>query len=221
MIKALIFDFDGLMVDTETARFQAWSEVFRRCGSDITVDEWRALASEGFDFEPCDELERRLGHGIDRTEVTELRRRISKPITDTKPLLPGVDDYIQSARRIGLGLAVASNSPRGWVSGHLERLGVDSGFDAVLCGDDVERGKPAPDIYLAAMSVLGVAAHEALAFEDSPVGLKSARAAGLTCVAVPNELTKCLDLSDAHLVMETLSEMSLEEVLEKLDLGSR
>jgi len=219
VIKALLFDFDGLMVDTETARFQAWSETYGRCGSGISLDEWRALASEGFDFDPCDELERRLGRSIDRAKVVELRRSISKPITDRKPLLPGVHDYIQSAQAAGLRLGVASNSPRGWVSGHLARLCVDGCFNAVLCGDDVERGKPAPDIYLATMDALKVTADEALAFEDSPVGLKAARAAGLTCVAVPNEITRHLDLGDAHLVMETLSEMSLGDVLDTLGLS--
>jgi HAD superfamily hydrolase (TIGR01509 family) len=218
VIKALIFDFDGLMVDTETPRFEAWRKTYQRFGADISKQAWCALTASAPHFDPCEELERRLGNPVDRAEAVEIRRRISKPITDGKPLLEGVADWIGSAEEAGLTLGVATNSPRSWVDGHLERLGVRDRFHEVRCGEDVEAGKPAPDVYLAALDALAAEPQEALALEDSAVGLRAARAAGIACVAVPNGMTRHLDLSEADLVLGSLTDMSLSEVLEGLGL---
>ncbi len=220
VIRALIFDFDGLMVDTETPRFKAWQAAFQFYGNDITLEEWLELAAHALDFDPCEELERRLGRPVDRSETVALRRSIGKPITDRKPLLPGVASYIESALARGWVLAVASNSSRQWVEGHLERLAVRSRFSAVRTGDDVAHGKPAPDVYLAALDALQVTAPETLALEDSPVGIRAARAAGLTCLGVPNDMTRHLNLTGAHLVLESLADTPLDEALSRLGFES-
>jgi beta-phosphoglucomutase-like phosphatase (HAD superfamily) len=103
------------------------------------------------------------------------------------------------------------------VSGHLDRLGILGRFDCVRCRDDVNNAKPAPDLYLAVLECLNVRATEALAIEDSPNGVIAAKGAGMRCVAIPNSITATLDLSAADLILRSLSEVSLPELLERLE----
>ena len=102
-------------------------------------------------------------------------------------------------------LAVASSSERDWVDTHLERSGMRRHFGVIRCADDVSRVKPDPDLYLVAIEVLGVASGEAVAFEDSPNGVRAARAAGLRVVAVPGPMTRDQDFSDAQLCLPSLA----------------
>lgn len=125
----------------------------------------------------------------------------------------GVREYVADAKRLGLRLAVASSSSRAWVLGHLERLRLDSDWDAVRARDDVARTKPAPDVYLSAVAALGVAPEEAVALEDSANGIAAAKDAGLLCVVVPNALTAGVDLSRADLRLNSLAETPLEPLL--------
>ena len=127
--------------------------------------------------------------------------------------LPGVASLISDAKRHGFLLGVASSSPRAWVVGYLERLGLYDSFDAIRCGDDVEHAKPAPDVYLALLSALGLRAEEAVAFEDSAHGAASAKAAGLFCVVVPNRVTRHLRSDTADLHAESLESVSTEQLI--------
>ena len=123
---------------------------------------------------------------------------------------------MDEARRLGLGLGVASSSDRRWVEGHLERLGLHAHFDVIRCADDVPRVKPDPALYRAVLDAMGVRPEEAVALEDSPNGVLAAKRAGLACVAVPNPLTARLDLSAADLRVASLAELSLPELLTRL-----
>jgi beta-phosphoglucomutase-like phosphatase (HAD superfamily) len=123
------------------------------------------------------------------------------------------DDYVEEADRRKLKLAVASSSGRRWVVGHLERLGVAHRFDAIKTADDVERVKPAPDLYLAAVAALGLKPYEAIALEDAPNGLHAAKRAGLFCVAIPNALTGRLPLDHADLRLVSLAHTPLDALL--------
>jgi HAD superfamily hydrolase (TIGR01509 family) len=134
-------------------------------------------------------------------------------LIEAESILPGVDEYLREAGRLGLRIGLASSSSRDWVVGHLGRLGLDGSCHFVRCWDDVELAKPAPDLYLAVLDDLQVAAPEAIALEDSPNGVAAAKAAGLWCVAVPNELTAELDLSSADLRLSSLAEMPLQQLL--------
>jgi HAD superfamily hydrolase (TIGR01509 family) len=133
-----------------------------------------------------------------------------------KPLLPGVADLARAAQAQGMKVGVASSSSRDWVHGHLERLGILDLFDCLCSRDDVERVKPAPDLYLAVLGCLGVGAGEAVALEDSPNGIRSAKLAGLRCVAIPNPITAGLDLSEADLELSSLADVTLPELLNRL-----
>ena len=214
MIKGLIFDFDGLILDTETPIFQAWQEIFERHGCTLTFETWADCIGRAQDaFDPCDHLETCLGHPIDRKCVRFEEEQRETQLILNQPVLPGVREMIVTAKELGLKLGVASSSQRDWVIGHLTRLGLIDQFDGFRCADDVERAKPAPDLYLAVLEALSLQSDQAIAFEDSPNGVRAAKRAGLFCVAVPNALTKALPLDHADLTLASLEDVTLEELL--------
>jgi HAD superfamily hydrolase (TIGR01509 family) len=131
-------------------------------------------------------------------------------------VLPGVVERIDEAKAMGLKLGVASSSTVDWVRGHLVRLGIFDRFDCVRCRDDVANAKPEPDLYLAVLECLGVDASEALAIEDSPNGVLAAKRAGMRSVAIPNSITARLDLGQADVLLGSLAEVTLAELLRKL-----
>ena len=216
MIHALVFDFDGLILETETPAYQSWAEIYREHGHEIPMDLWHAYIGSDRGFDPAGHLAALVGEGFDR-DATQVRRNLRKTeLTAALDVMAGVRDYVADAKRLGLRLAVASSSSRAWVLGHLERLHLHAEWDAVRTRDDVVRTKPAPDLYLAAVETLGVAPGEAVAFEDSANGIAAAKAAGLRCVAVPNALTAGMDLSQADLQLDSLAGTPLAELLVRL-----
>ena len=124
MIKAIIFDFDGLILDTESPIFQSWQEVYRERGCELGLEEWAANIGTEDTFDPVTHLEGILGESLDAAAIRSVRKpREAAPI-EAEPILPGVERYIADAKRLGLKLGVASNSSHDWVTGHLERLGL-------------------------------------------------------------------------------------------------
>jgi HAD superfamily hydrolase (TIGR01509 family) len=218
-MRALIFDFDGLMVETESPEYVAWQEVYRQHGQDLPLEVWAECVGRpsGW-FDPLAHLEGLLGEPVRRVQVLARQRERVDQVVHSQPLLPGVADYLRDAAALGLGLAVASSSSRAWVTGHLTRLSVDTCWACIRCREDVERGKPDPDLYLAALAGLGVAAEDAIAFEDSPNGVLAAKSAGLRCVIVPNPLTASLTFSPADLRLESLAQLPLADLLRRLEL---
>ena len=216
MIRALVFDFDGLILETEMPALQSWQEIYREHGYDVPMDRWHSYIGSDRGFAPVDYLAALVGEGLDRV-ATQQRRDVRKlELIEALDVMVGVRQYVDDAKRLGLGLAIASSSSRDWVLGHLERLRILALWDAVLCRDDVARTKPAPDLYRAAVVALGVEPSEAVAFEDSPNGIAAAKDAGLRCVAVPNALTAGMDLSRADVLVVSLEEMPLERLLDVL-----
>jgi HAD superfamily hydrolase (TIGR01509 family) len=217
MIRAIIFDFDGLILDTEEPIYRSWLEVYEAHGQPLPFERWvQIVGSTTATFHPQQHLEERLGRPLSQ-EVVDRRIGRRTELVLAQPLLPGVVQHLDAARSAGLKLGVASSSTRDWVSGHLDRLGILGRFDCVRCRDDVTNAKPAPDLYVAVLECLGVSASEAFAIEDSPNGVIAARRAGLRCVAIPNTITASLDLSHADLVLRSLSEVTLPELLQRLD----
>jgi HAD superfamily hydrolase (TIGR01509 family) len=217
MFRALVFDFDGLILDTEEPVYRSWLEVYEAHGEVLPFERWvQIVGSTTAEFHPQHHLEERLGRPLAQDV---LERRISRraELVLAQQLLPGIVQHIDAAKSLGLKLGVASSSTRDWVSGHLDRLGILARFDCVRCRDDVNNAKPAPDLYLAVLECLNVSASEALAIEDSPNGVVAAKAAGMRCVAIPNSITASLDLSSADLILRSLSEVTLEELLERLE----
>lgn len=216
LIRALIFDFDGLILDTEEPIYRSWAEVYEAHDVPLPFEQWiKTVGSNNQEFHPQRHLEEVLGRPLTQEEVDRrIARRVELVLA--MPLLPGVADLARAAQAQGMKVGVASSSSRDWVRGHLERLGIIDPFDCVCSRDDVERVKPEPDLYLAALACLGLNADEAVALEDSPNGIRSAKRAGLRCVAIPNPITAGLDLSEADLKLGSLAEVTLQELLNRL-----
>ena len=212
MVRALVFDFDGLILDTEVPVYQAWAEVYQQHGQELSLDFWKTIVGHGMSsFDAMAELERRLGRTLDRQAVRTAHRRRQLDLVNALPIAPGVLAWRDEATLRGAALGLASNSTRAWVVGHLERLGLD-GWQCICCAEDVGVAKPAADIYVAVLRCLGVNPGEAIALEDSAAGVQSAKAAGLYVVAVPSTLTADHDLSGADLVLPSLADATFSEV---------
>jgi HAD superfamily hydrolase (TIGR01509 family) len=215
--EALVFDFDGLILDTELPALRAWQEVYEQHGVALDEDIWcRFIGTGSSIFDLYAYLEELIGQPVERDAILPRRRERMLELLAVETIRPGVEAWLDEADRRRLGLAVASSSPRDWVEEHLARLGLRERFGPVFGRDDVGVPKPAPDLYVAATGALGVAPERALAIEDSPRGAESARLAGLYCVAVPNQITRRLTFDHADLVVDSLAVTNLAEVERRL-----
>jgi HAD superfamily hydrolase (TIGR01509 family) len=214
-IRGLLFDFDGLLVDTETPSRLVWEELYREHGHELPQDQWATLVGTiGAPFDPFGHLEELVGEDLDEEALTTRRQARELELIDLEDLRPGVEEYFAEAERLGLKTAVVSSSDDDWIERHLGRLGQLEGLDTIVAANgDTQRAKPRPDLYLEALDRLGLTPPEGIAFEDSPNGVTAAKAAGLVCVAVPNPITATLALDDADLVVESLAQVPLTELL--------
>ena len=221
MIKALIFDFDGLILDTETPEFYTWQNIYRENGFELPHDEWGKIIG-GYGLSNFDAAEHLSLLSQGRLDSVSLRARHtleSSALIRAQPILPGVLDYIHEAKRLNLKLAIASSSHHAWVDSHARRLGIFGHFDAVVCADDVGVGrtKPNPDLFLLALNQLQVQKDAAIVFEDSPNGVKAANRAGIFVVAVPNPVTSMLLIEGANLILKSLADLHLPDLLNKVE----
>jgi HAD superfamily hydrolase (TIGR01509 family) len=210
--RALIFDFDGLIVDSESPGFQAWSEVYAMHGCSLPFDKYSACIGTIGGFDLHGYLEEQSGRSFDRVDLEQACNTRWLELMTTQPVLPGIAACVLSAKNRGLKLAIASSSTRKWVTRNLQKFGLFNAFDAICTSDDVTAVKPDPALYLLALERLGVRAEEAIAFEDSPNGILAAKRAGIFCVAVPNPLTKDLPLELADRRLHSLEEFDLDNV---------
>jgi beta-phosphoglucomutase-like phosphatase (HAD superfamily) len=215
-IRALVFDFDGLIADTEGPEYQAWSEAWAGFGHELTLDLWCAGIGTVDAYDPLEELAARVGDGFDRDATNDRRRVRQRELLVGLTPLPGVLDHLAAATHLGLPIAIASSSEIDWILPNLEALGLASTFAHLSVYDGTCPAKPAPDLYIKACQALGVDAREALAYEDSPNGIAAAKAAGMRCVAVPHDLTRHLDLSAADVVVDSLAGIKLADLLAQL-----
>src|ERR1700694_2862350 len=216
LIHAIVFDFDGLILDTEEPIYQSWLEVYQAHGEALPFERWvQTVGSTNAGFHPQHHLEERLGRSLPK-EVLDRRIGRRTEMILAQKVLPGVARHLEEAKTMGLKLGVASSSTSDWVRGHLERLGILDRFDCMRCRDDVAHAKPEPDLYLAVLDCLGVDAQAAFAIEDSPNGVLAAKRAGLRCVAIPNPITARLDLSQADLVLDSLADVTLPDLLARM-----
>lgn len=219
-IKALLFDFDGLILDTETPDYQVWQNIYREHGFELPHEEWGKIIG-GYGISTFDAAEHLSFLSQGQLDSVALRGRHhleSEALTLAQTILPGVMDTLRAAKRLGLKLAIGSSSPHSWVDTHAKRLGIFDFFDQVICADDVGVGrtKPNPDLFLLTLERLKVRANEAIVFEDSPNGVKAARSAGIFVVAVPNAVTSLLSIENANLTLSSLADLSLVDLLDKV-----
>ncbi|MBL8089314.1 MAG: HAD family phosphatase [Anaerolineales bacterium] len=219
MLKALIFDFDGLILDTETPEVTVWQNIYKEYGFELPVEEWaKTVGGYGIStFNAAEHLALLSAGKIDSVSSNLRYRRESDAIIHASSILPGVLDLIHYAKSNGLKVAIGSSSPHSWVDSHTQRLGIYDLFDFIICQDDVEKGrtKPHPDIYLKALDKLQVRANEAIVFEDSPNGVLASRRAGIFVVAVPNGLTSQMSVQ-GDLTVSSLAELTLQDLMAKL-----
>jgi HAD superfamily hydrolase (TIGR01509 family) len=218
-IRALVFDFDGVVADTEGPEYEAWRATWEEYGHELALDEWvQCIGTNDADgWHPLTELGRRVGEGFDPDEANRRRQARHHPVIralDTP--LPGVAELLAEARHAGLRTAIASSSGDDWVPVLLAQLDLAHHFEHLSLFDGTCPAKPAPDLYLRACAALEVAPAEAIAIEDSPNGVAAAKAAGLWCVAVPHAITRALDVSAADLVLDTLDGVRLGQLQAQL-----
>jgi HAD superfamily hydrolase (TIGR01509 family) len=217
-IRALLFDFDGLLIDTESPSRLGWEELYREHGRELPLDRWATnVGTLDEPFDPMLHLEELIGSALDRDALDTWRRERESVLIELEALRPGVEDYLEEAKRRRLLTAVVSSSSRAWIDPSLIRLSRLDSWDAIVTADgDAARAKPRPDLYLEALDRLSVRAGEAIAFEDSPNGVQAARAAGIFCVAVPNPITTTLAFDQADLVVDSLADLPLSDLLARL-----
>jgi HAD superfamily hydrolase (TIGR01509 family) len=215
VIGGLLFDFDGLLVDTEGPRFRAWRDVYAEHGHEFELDLWiQNVGTLDEPFDPAGRLVELTGLPLDAAELDARRRELELELVAAEELRDGVGPLIEEAERRGIAVAIVSSASGRWVRSHLERLGLEQVWGTIVCADgDLERAKPAPHLYLEALEALELRADEAIAFEDSLHGVRAAKAAGIFTVAVPNLVTAGLALGEADLVVDSLADVSLDALL--------
>jgi HAD superfamily hydrolase (TIGR01509 family) len=219
-VRAFLFDFDGLILDTELASRAGWQLLYREHGHELPTDLWATLVGTTHaPWDPMTHLEELVGGPLERKALNERRYAHEIALIEAEELRPGIAEYLAAARQHGLKRAIVSSSTRRWVDMHLERLEEATGWDAICTADrDPARAKPRPVLYLEALDRLGVEAGEAVAFEDSPNGVLAAKAAGVFCVAVPNEVTRELGLEEAgaDILLDSLADLPPETLFSRL-----
>ena len=219
MIQALIFDFDGLIFDSETPDFISWQETYADFGVELSRDVWNQYIGTTA-FNPYLHLEELVGRPLDRQAVWARRKARDNELLAAQTILPGVEAYLAEARQLGLKIGLASSSNHSWVDAHLQRLGLFEQFEVIFCSDDVEDvGKPDPAVYLAAIAALQIEPNQGLALEDSPNGVTAAKGAGLYCTAVPNQMTRDLNLDHADYHLNALTDMPLTQLITEVMNG--
>lgn len=214
-IRAVIFDFDGLIVDTESVGYLTWKEIFDAHGHHLPVERYAQVIGTDFNtsYDPRRDLEELTSLVFDWEAMEVQRRARETELRSTLSILPGVVDRLTEARNLNLRTAVASSSPRSWVGPWLEQLALRDHFHHVTTVDDTGKVKPDPSLFLHAAENLGVGAHEVVIFEDSLNGLRAATAAGMRCIVAPGPMTRHLDFAGALRRVESLMDVALVELI--------
>ena len=204
-MRALVFDFDGLILDTETSVYEAWRATYADHGHELPLELWHsAIGTDGSSYDPLEHLRDLVDTPLDVEALQSRRRTIRDSMLAELSVMPGVEACLDHARQRGMRIGIASSSPLDWVAPHLERLELLEFFETIVTRDRVPSAKPAPDLYLRAVEELGVAPRDAIALEDSPNGVAAAKSAGLYCVAVPGPMTRGLSFDQADAVVPSL-----------------
>lgn len=211
MTRALVFDYDGLIVDSETPEFLCWQAAFAEQGQRLDLQDWIHVVGGAAIVDMSVELERRTGRRLDWAPIHARRLELHQRLFEGQDLLPGVRALFEQGAAQGWAIGVASNSSVGWVQRGLDRFGLRRYVGALRGRDTAARPKPHPDPYAEVLAELGADPAFSFGFEDSAPGVASAKAAGLTVVAVPNALTRHQDLSQAHHVLASLEQFALPE----------
>jgi HAD superfamily hydrolase (TIGR01509 family) len=216
---AVIFDFDGVILDSETSEFESHRRVYAQCGVTLTREEWCTQIgtwSEGLADRWHAALCRRSDRAMDRETFEREQRRICREILPREPMR-GIAGLLAELAAAGVRCGIASSGPSNWVAPAIAELGLAPLFDTIVTGDDVTRRKPAPDAYLEAVRRIGAPPSRSIAIEDSGPGVAAARAAGLKVVVIPHWLTHTHDLAGADLRAAHAGELTLARLARLLE----
>ncbi|QYR22294.1 HAD family hydrolase [Paenibacillus sp. sptzw28] len=221
MIEAVVFDFDGLIRDSETFEFYSFQELLTEYGIELPLELYSARIGGHYNsFDPYEHLQQSLGKVLDRELLRKQRRDKYDKLIINQKARPGVQQYLEDAENLGLKIGLASSAPREWVLTNLEELELMSYFACIRTHEDAIKVKPDPELYLQVLDYFGVKPVNAIGFEDSPNGAKAAKDAGMLCVIVPNELTKNLPFDNYDLRLNSMLEMNLSSVISLLSQDS-
>jgi HAD superfamily hydrolase (TIGR01509 family) len=223
-LDAVVFDFDGLILDTEWAIYESAVAAFGAHGHSLPIEAWSTIIGTNGDDDSTwwDTVCAAAGvTGFDLADFEVVYEAQDRSSRDSLPALPGVVDLVEALVTAGVPLGVASSSSRAWLDRHLGRLGLAEHFGTLVGADLVGGvGKPAPDVYLRACADLGADPACSVALEDSAHGATAAKAAGMAVVAVPSRITIHNDFSHADLVVGALTELDVEQLVALLPAGS-
>jgi HAD superfamily hydrolase (TIGR01509 family) len=209
---AIIFDLDGTLIDTETPDFEACKTLFTEYGAILTVEHWADLIvghMDGYDY-LFEELIRQGNNGVAKTDLWKRHRQLWTEFLLSTQLMPGVDSLLPKLQTLGFRMAVATASDRKWAVRWLSHFDLLPYFPVVASSDDIIHNKPAPDVYLFAAAKLKVQPDRCLVFEDSVAGVRAAKGAGMTVIAVPSQVTKSLNFSQSDGIMHGLQNITLD-----------
>jgi HAD superfamily hydrolase (TIGR01509 family) len=213
-VKGLIFDFDGLILDTELPVYQSWQEIYRSYGLNLPFEEYaKCIGSTNIIFDPLAHLARQLAFEIDGRILRQRQQERELQLLAGQAILPGVEKILSEAKKRSLPCAIASSSDRHWIEWNLERIGLKPYFSVVITADEVKHVKPHPDLFLEALAGLHRKPEEVIGFEDSPNGIAAAKSAGIWIIGIPNPLTRQLDLSRADRVYNSMADIDLPQLL--------
>ena len=210
-LQLVIFDFDGLIIDTESAILDAWKEIYALCRRPYPAYIFQQMIGRAHHpFDPWHDLSEYGNSPIAPDDLKERFEQIHRERIEQAPVLPGVIERLFEAKARGMKAAVASSSSHSWVDRHLKEREMFQHFDLIRCRDDVARAKPWPDLYLSVLETLQIPADRAVVFEDSHNGLTAARAGGIACVVIPNATTRTQDFAAATRVITSLEDFDLD-----------
>jgi len=206
-IKAILFDHDGTLVDSEPTHWRLWREALRPHGVTLSEQEYKERHAGMPTPANAAALAQRHALDLGSDALAEAKFAVTREFLakDAFPLMPGVREALALCRAAGLRLGIVTGAGRDGVEATLRAHALHGVFDTIVTSDDVKRSKPAPECYLLAAGRLGLPPAECVAIEDTEHGVSAAAAAGIACLAVPNEMSRDHDFSKATAVFSDLA----------------
>lgn len=215
MIKAILFDMDGVIVDSEPLHFEAHKKAAAQFGIKLTLEDYMKYGVSAGDDALYEKMSEISGMPVDKSEISKIKKQQYRKIFDEKgQMFPGILEALRDFSKRHK-LALVSSGATDAIEYVLEKLEIKNYFNLIVCGEDVEKVKPFPDIYLKTLELLDMEPEDCVAIEDSQNGVKAAKGADLRCIAIPNEFTKSQDFSKADMVLASSRELN-RELIEKL-----
>lgn len=206
--RGIIFDFDGVLVDTEWAIYRSWVQLFKREGQEISIETYSPCLGAGYShWNPADYLESLTGKHYDWEVETPARQAVLEADLEQMGLMSGVAELLNWCKAHHIPMAVASSSSRRWVEGWLRKLNIYDDFKGVFTRTDGYPVKPDPALFLAAAKCLDIPKSQCIIIEDSENGTVAAQNAGIPCIAIPNRMTAHADFSRACKILPSLSDL--------------